>query len=150
MAKPNVAAIFDLINKAQTSQSLQELSFLLVNLSKQLVVYEQAFLYQEGKGFIAISGLSEVDHNSPMLIWFKEFIRELHQEGITEHIPRKARGLRYIKDLDQWFANELTLIPPPVDDAVDPIKPIIIILPIIKTDNRLIIIILHNEIELLI
>ena len=111
MAKPNVAAIFDLINKAQTSQSLQELSFLLVNLSKQLVVYEQAFLYQEGKGFIAISGLSEVDHNSPMLIWFKEFIRELHQEGITEHIPRKARGLRYIKDLDQWFANELTLIP---------------------------------------
>ena len=80
--RPNLAAIFDLIHKSQQATNSVELDFVLVNLTKQLVDYDQAFLYREGVGICAISGLSEIDVHSPMLMISLMILENLMQSGL--------------------------------------------------------------------
>jgi hypothetical protein len=109
--RPNLIAIFDLITKSQNASNNLELNFLLVNLTKQLVNYQQGILYREGKGFEAISGLSEIDVNSPMLIWLKTFIHELHNQNISGQLNLKNLPSHIQKDYSEWFSLGMAIFP---------------------------------------
>ncbi len=109
--KPNLSAVFDLINKAQQSSSSPELYFLLVNLTKQLISYRQAILYREGRGFVAASGLSELDGNAPMLIWLKTFINYLHNDHFAGQIDFSSLPKQWSDGYQQWFAPGLLVVP---------------------------------------
>ncbi|MEI7428521.1 MAG: HlyD family efflux transporter periplasmic adaptor subunit [Betaproteobacteria bacterium] len=109
--RPNLGAVFDLINKAQQSNSSSELYFLLVNLTKQLVSYRQAILYREGKGFVAASGLSELDENAPMLIWLKTFINYLHNNHFSGQIDFSSLPKQWADGYQQWFVPGVLIVP---------------------------------------
>ena len=109
--KPNLSAVFELINKARQCSSVAELNFLLVNLTKQLVAYQQAILYREGRGFVAASGLSELDVSSPMLIWLKSFVKHLHQAGLSGQIDLAQLEPEWASAYSEWFSGELVAVP---------------------------------------
>lgn len=115
--KPNLSAAFELINKARQCTSVTELYFLLVNLTKQMVNYQQAILYREGRGFVAASGLSELDVSSPMLIWLKGFIQNLHQTGKTGQIDLASLGEEWSSGYSEWFSSGIVAIPIELGDV---------------------------------
>lgn len=109
--RPHLSAVFDLINKARQSNSPAELYFLLVNLTKQLAFYQQAILFREGRGFVAASGLSELDENAPMLIWLKAFINYLHANKIAGQIDLLSLAQEWVDGYREWFSSELFVVP---------------------------------------
>ena len=115
--KPNLSAVFELINKARQCSSVAELNFLLVNLTKQLVSYQQAILYREGRGFVAASGLSELDVSSPMLIWLKGFVKHLHQGTLSGQIDLAQLDPEWAAGYSEWFSGELVAVPIQLGDA---------------------------------
>ncbi len=115
--RPNLGAVFDLLNKAQQCKTSAELYFLLANLTKQLVVYQQAILYREGRGFVAVSGLSEIDVNAPMLIWLRGFLRAVHEQKISGQINVGTLSVALSDGYAEWFSGGMAAIPFMIEDS---------------------------------
>ncbi|MCK9175849.1 MAG: HlyD family efflux transporter periplasmic adaptor subunit [Desulforhopalus sp.] len=50
----------------------QEIGFIAVNESKQLLVYRQAALWIRGKGVVNVSGIPDPDRTSPFVLWLNQ------------------------------------------------------------------------------
>lgn len=64
-----LAALLELSHQARHANSLNELEFLAVNDSHQLVSYRQAALWQTTTGVKCLSGLLKVEANVPYVLW---------------------------------------------------------------------------------
>lgn len=68
--------LFDLGQQARQAQSLDELAFLLCNATHALLPYRQAVLWLGDEGVRALSGVSQVEHNTPYLDWVKALLAQ--------------------------------------------------------------------------
>ena len=68
--------LFDLGQQARQAQSLDELAFLLCNATHALLPYRQAVLWLGDEGVRALSGVSQVEHNTPYLDWVKDLLAQ--------------------------------------------------------------------------
>ncbi len=68
--------ILQISRRIREASRPEEVAFIAVNESKQLVHYRQAALWLEGVGVIAVSGIPEPDQNAPFILWLKSAFRE--------------------------------------------------------------------------
>lgn len=64
-----IAVLLDLLHRSRDAATLEELGFVIVNLSVQLTPYRQAALWLEGRGLAALSGLPAVESTTPFGQW---------------------------------------------------------------------------------
>jgi multidrug resistance efflux pump len=64
-----LSILLQLGKRVRDAASVEEIGFIAVNESKQLLHYRQAALWLKGKGVFAVSGLPEADGSSPYIQW---------------------------------------------------------------------------------
>lgn len=89
----------------------EEIGFIAVNESKQLVGYRQAALWVQGKGVYAVSGIPEPDQSSPYILWlaacFKQWRSGTECRRITsDDLPPTLSG-----SWREWFPSHALLAP---------------------------------------
>jgi len=124
MSKGNTKKIDAQSEKLLLLQSLQrqvrsrktaaELAFMMVNETYRLVSYRQAVFWSKENGIEAVSGLAEVEKNSPYLLWLSDFIaRQLPQQKADEAVrvlTAKDTEIHDKKDWKTWCAANAVLI----------------------------------------
>ncbi|WP_224981931.1 efflux RND transporter periplasmic adaptor subunit [Geomonas agri] len=125
--------------RARQAATAQEVSFIAVNETKQIVNYRQGALWLQGKGVGAVSGLPEIDPSAPYVQWLNRVFANWRKEQksraasaaelpatlgerwgdwLPEHaaiIPLRGRdgsliGLLLLARDDEWSEGELTLL----------------------------------------
>ena len=106
-----LSILLQLSRRVRDAGTIEEVGFVAVNESKQLVHYRQAALWVEGKGVFAVSGIPEPDRSSPYIQWlagcFKEWqkgtgCRPVGPEGLPEALSASW---------DEWFPAHGALAP---------------------------------------
>lgn len=112
-------ALIDLGHKARNASTREELLFLLVNDSRRLSPYRQAFCYSPNEGITHVSGVLKPEKHSPLLQWNKrlcEFLSgkdelswhaigindlpEVLQEGWAKWLPSRAWWMPFTHQAD--------------------------------------------------
>lgn len=83
----SLARLLQLARRSREAQSLEELGFIAVNETRDLVAYRQAVLWQEGEGAVALSGVVSSEANSPYVLWLMRVLRQVagtdaHSSGL--------------------------------------------------------------------
>ena len=85
----SISALLELESMARRAESEKALQFLVVNESRRLLNYRQAFLFStEGEDSYrveAASSLSVVDKDAPMITWLESFV--VRQSDLSETTP---------------------------------------------------------------
>jgi len=93
--------LIELSHRARAASSEEELAFLLVNDTRQLVVYRQAALWLQDRGTVALSGVLQPEANAPYVHWL---------ERVTAHLVR----------LDSEAEAQAADLPPALEAAPAP------------------------------
>jgi multidrug resistance efflux pump len=74
-----LAGLLQLLHRARDAISAEQLGFIIVNESQQLLSYRQAALWREGniRHVAALSGLAELDPTAPYMQWLSRLFRHL-------------------------------------------------------------------------
>lgn len=64
-----LSILLQLSRRVREAATPEEIGFIAVNESKQLIPYRQAALWIHGKGVFAVSGIPEPDRSSPYIQW---------------------------------------------------------------------------------
>lgn len=67
-----LSLLTQLSRRVRESASPEEIGFIAVNESKQLLPYRQSALWMRGKGVAAVSGIPDPDRSSPYIQWLTE------------------------------------------------------------------------------
>lgn len=71
--------LIELSHRARAANSEEELAFLLVNDTRQLVVYRQAALWLQDRRTVALSGVLQLEANAPYVHWLERLATHLVQ-----------------------------------------------------------------------
>lgn len=82
--------LLQISRRVRDASRLEEVGFIAVNESKQLLHYRQSALWLEGRGVFAVSGIPEPDQSSPYIQWLTAAFREW----------RKGTGCRSVGPAD--------------------------------------------------
>jgi len=100
------------IRQAETLQALQ---FCSVNSPRRLLEYQQAILWNEADGVVALSGVSSVDRQAPFVRWLEAWLRETGlQKGSR---TGSAAEPQVQTEWQQWLPEQLWLQPLPISPA---------------------------------
>lgn len=108
---PKSDVLIELARFARRAESASELQFLLSNQTRQIISYRLLTLWIEGEGTIAVSGVSELDSNSPFITWLNQFIEELSEIDTPKKISPNQVSNYLSREWDQWLPKEVLLIP---------------------------------------
>jgi len=75
-----LALIIDLEKRVRNALTIDELGFLIVNETYNLVKYRQAILFDDMGNIRAISGTSNFEKNSPFIYWLKRHLSPLSKD----------------------------------------------------------------------
>jgi len=109
------AVLFELEKKARRCERLEELGFVIVNETHNLVRYRQALFWErEGKGgrVAALSGLAVPDRSAPFVVWAERLLAWL----ATHRAQGGSFGLsdlppQWQEDWASWFPPQALLVP---------------------------------------
>ena len=109
-----VAALSTLVllqKRVREAGSKEELGFAIVNDTLQLSPYRQAVLWHKDMGIMAVSGLPDVDRNSPYAQWISGLFKHLPESGkIRVLTPDDLPGS--ISDRwSDWLPESVIVIP---------------------------------------
>lgn len=112
-----LAVLLHLLHLAREAQSPLRLGFIMVNESRQLLVYRQAAFWQEGlrRQVVSVSGLAEADATSPYLQWLSGVFRFLYQHhpDLPPYVVLTAAALpeSLAADWSQWLPAHAVWFP---------------------------------------
>jgi Membrane-fusion protein len=104
-----LTVLIHLLHLAREAQNPIRLGFIMVNESRQLLVYRQAAFWQEGllRQVVSVSGLAEPDVTSPYLQWLAAVFRFLHKQypDLPPYAALTAASLpaHLAADWEQWL-----------------------------------------------
>lgn len=108
-----LALLIQLGKRAREAVSAAELGFIVVNETRQLLDYRQAAVWQPGRGAVAMSGLPEVERNTPYAQW----LGLLCSEAAAGLAPGQARALAadaapaaLARDWHDWMPQHVLLL----------------------------------------
>ena len=106
-------SLIDLGQKARQAGSLDELLFLLVNGSKLLMPYRQAWCWRTGAGISHVSGVLVPEHHSPFMQWALEVSRHLGSQGLQDIVvlERSALPARLHEGWSRWMPASVWWLP---------------------------------------
>ena len=88
-----LSILVQLTRRVREAATPEEIGFIAVNESKQLLPYRQAALWMPGVGVRAVSGIPEADKSSPYVQWLTECGKRWHSVAvITCFTPENLSG----------------------------------------------------------
>lgn len=105
--------LLELGHRARAARSSAELRFLLVNDSHLLTPYRQACLWQRDSGITALSGVLEVDKNTPYAQWIHEICRFLDAQkpAQTQSITPEQLPAELAASWNEWLGVYAVWVP---------------------------------------
>lgn len=82
-----LASLLQLGRRARQASSLAELGFIAINETFQLTPYRQAALWWQGKGVVALSGVTTVEENAPYVLWLNALLERLTTDAPVTQDP---------------------------------------------------------------
>lgn len=71
-----LSLLVQLARRVREAATVEEIGFIVVNETKQLLPYRQSALWLQGKGVVTVSGIPEPDRSSPYLHWLTECYKQ--------------------------------------------------------------------------
>lgn len=110
MATPDSTAIsanpliqlLELIRRARTAESADELAFLAVNETHAIAAYRQAVLWLTADGVLTLSGVVQPEANAPYVQWLNRVCRHLHESSDRQVIRTLTAADIPEKEAGEW------------------------------------------------
>lgn len=103
--------LIELSRHARRAESAVELQYLLANQTRQLVDYRLLGLWIQEEGVISVSGVSEIDKNSPFISWLNNLIEELQEAEEATYLESHQVSSYIAKEWSQWLPAQIVVIP---------------------------------------
>jgi len=101
-SQSGLATILHLARSARNAESADELEYVLVNQTHQLIPYRQAVYWSATDGVVGLSGVVAADANTPYVQWLKRFFADIRNRQAGK--PTKP----LVIDLTNWNASDTT------------------------------------------
>jgi len=101
-SQSGLATILHLARSARNAESADELEYVLVNQTHQLIPFRQAVYWSASDGVVGLSGVVAADANTPYVQWLKRFFAEI----ISRQAGKPAKPL--VVDLNIWNKADTT------------------------------------------
>ena len=112
-----LSTLLQLEKQARDAASAEELGFIMVNETRQLLDYQQAVLWKRHPGgrvtVQTISGLSRIERNAPFVVWLQGFLRHELESGHGSSYAIAGDGVpdRFREGWDEWTSGHVLLSP---------------------------------------
>lgn len=105
------------LEKRARAAAVDELAFIMVNETLEVVAYRQALLWRSpplGR-IIAASGVTQLDPDAPYLIWAKRLCAYLESSGAQEilQVDRSEVPAEVAEEWSEWAPNFMVWVPLP-------------------------------------
>ena len=88
-----LSILVQLSKRVRDAASAEEIGFIAVNESKQLLPYRQSAIWLRGKGVFSVSGIPDPDRSSPYIQWLTECCKIWStEEANCSHTPDDLIG----------------------------------------------------------
>ena len=109
--------ILQLSKRVRNAVSSEEVGFIAVNETKNLVDYRQAVLWVKGRGVAAVSGLPLPENNTPYTNWLSESFRIWAGTTTPRRISAADLPSELAQDWEEWLPMSALLCPLPVAEG---------------------------------
>ncbi len=100
-----LATVLHLARSARNAANADELEYVLVNQTHQLIPYRQAVYWSHDGGVSSLSGVVAADANTPYVQWLQRFFEEVK----NRHAAKSDKQPKpMIVDLNSWDKNDTT------------------------------------------
>ncbi|BCS52864.1 efflux RND transporter periplasmic adaptor subunit [Geobacter sp. SVR] len=106
-----LSILLQITRRVREAAGIEEIGFIAVNESKQLIAYRQAALWLEGKGVFAVSGIPEPDRSSPYIQWLAECFRQWRKEGGWRPIDARDLPPALSRSWEEWLPSHGVIAP---------------------------------------
>lgn len=103
--------LLELSRYARRAETAVELQYLLANQTRQLVNYRLLSLWVQGEGIVSVSGVSELDRNSPFVSWLNGLIEELQETEEASYFESHQVSSYFANEWSQWLPAQIVVIP---------------------------------------
>ena len=100
--KPPVLKLLELGRRARHAENGLALQFILVNQTHELTPYLLAALWIEDEGIVMQSGVTEIERNSPFILWLSQLGKRLSKE---KNITRIEPSTLNKEDMREWESS---------------------------------------------
>ncbi len=106
-----LSILVQLSKRVRDAASAEEIGFIAVNESKQLLPYRQSAIWMRGKGVFSVSGIPDPDRSSPYIQWLTECCKIWSTEGANcSRTPEDLTG-ELSRSWDEWAPFNAAVIP---------------------------------------
>ena len=112
-----LSTLLQLEREARSASTEQELGFVMVNETRQLLQYHQAVLWEPGAGsgvrVLAVSGVATLEHNAPFVVWLQKYLADrLRQDssGVSRLTVAEVPA-QYRSGWQEWTSGQVMLCP---------------------------------------
>ncbi len=106
-----MSILLQLSRRVREAATPQEIGFISVNESKQLINYRQSALWLKGKGVFAVSGIPEPDQSSPYILWLNAFFKHLSTGSGYRRIGSGDLPDVLSRSWEEWFPPHAFIVP---------------------------------------
>jgi len=106
-----LSILLQLTKRVRDAASVQEIGFIAVNESKQLLHYRQAALWLKGKGVFAVSGLPEADGSSPYVQWLGACCKAWQQGDVCKPVEPGELPQMLAASWHEWLPPHAAVAP---------------------------------------
>jgi hypothetical protein len=103
--------LLHLTRRVRDAASAEEVGFIAVNESKQILPYRQAALWLERRGVFAVSGIPEPDPGAPYIQWLTSVFRELRSGSGCRAVTPDQLSPSLAGAWDDWLPAHAAVVP---------------------------------------
>ncbi|HQM45658.1 MAG TPA: HlyD family efflux transporter periplasmic adaptor subunit [Smithellaceae bacterium] len=89
----------------------EEIGFIAVNESKQLLDYRQSVLWMANQGIFAVSGIPQPDHNAPYIQWLNAAFKEWQKKDGLRRIDPQELPPAIFASWNEWLPAHGVIAP---------------------------------------
>ena len=106
-----LSILVQLSRRVREAVSTEEIGFIAVNESKQLLPYRQSAIWMRGKGILSVSGIPDPDRSSPYIQWLSECCKIWNTVEMSScHIPEDLSG-ELSRSWEEWAPFNAAIAP---------------------------------------
>ena len=106
-----LSILVQLSRRVREAASAEEIGFIAVNESRQLLSYRQSALWIRGKGVFAVSGIPEPDRSSPYVQWLTECCKRWHSSAANGRIEPEDLPGELFRSWSEWAPLNAAAVP---------------------------------------
>jgi multidrug resistance efflux pump len=111
-ATQGLLALVQLGGRAREAASVEELSFIAVNETRNLLTYRQAALWLGGQGqVVAVSGVAQLDPSAPYVQWLSRVCKSLSRDAGAQRLCAGDLTPLLAEEWGEWLPRDALIIP---------------------------------------